>query len=192
MRGRHRHLLIPVLALMVAVAGLAAIKLTGSALPGLAIRTTELGYELGASTARVGDTVLFSIGTLDIAPGTTIEVVRIDSADATGDLRVVNGRVYDKKDFDNAEPMGWQSNRGNDRDDPRARPSTTLVGSRLTADPEGQRFILLEYLVCAAGDSAVEGVNIVYSVGGFRYEQTLHLHFAVRDAQPSTFQCPRS
>jgi hypothetical protein len=181
-------MLTPLLALVVALAGLVAIKLTGTALPGQAIRTTDYSYGITTPEPSVGDTVLFMVEPLDIAPGTTIEVVRITSA-GTGDLRATGGRIYEKRFFGNAALVGWQSNRG--EPDPRARPSTDLVGSRLAADPDYQRFFLLEFLVCAAGDSTVDTVDVVYSVGGFRYEQTLHVSFGVRDAQPSDLPCPR-
>jgi hypothetical protein len=181
-------MLTPLVALMVAVVALVAIKLTGAVLPGRAIGRTELSGRITAGDARVGDTVMFLIGDLDIAPGTNIKVTRITSDDAASRLRLVGGRVYQKSDFDNVVPIAWQSTNG-DRDDPLLRPSTGLVGSRLVADPTEQRFILLEYLVCAPGYSAIDSVNIVYSVSGFSYEQTLHVHFAVRDAQASDSDC---
>jgi hypothetical protein len=181
-------MLTPALALVVAVAGLVAIKLTGATLPGRAIRHTELTAGIGLSAPRVGDTVMFLIGTLDIAPGTTIKVVRIASAGATGDLRVIGGRVYQKKDSDNVVPLGSQPDRDG-RYEIYALPSTPLVGSRLTADPTEQRYILLEYLVCAPGDATVDTVDVTYSVGAFLLEQTLQVDFRVTDAQASTEHC---
>ncbi|MDG4824651.1 hypothetical protein O7635_22605 [Asanoa sp. WMMD1127] len=149
---------------------------------GSAIRETDPGT-ISVRNPRVGDVVMFHMDMPDIKDGKAIRVTEVAAPD--NDLKLLGARVYHRRDFGGAALLGWQTSNGGDQD-PHQQPSTDLVGATLSGKRNPERFVLFEFTVGAAGNHAIERIDIRYESASTTYQQSLKVSFEVRDALPDS------